>query len=69
VSLGRVLIEAGKELLAFVVEKIAGSKAAPPKVHPRHRVVARPIGERPRRLDDDDKTPHETPAAKRRGQA
>ena len=64
-SVGRWLLDAGKELIAVIVELIAESpKVPPPKVHPRHRVVARPIGERARRADDEHATPIDNPRAK-----
>ena len=52
-SLGRWLIEAGKELIAVIVQLVAASPPRrTPNPHPRHRVRARPIGERARRADD-----------------
>lgn len=74
----RFLVDAGKELIAWVVEKVANGDphVKPPQPHKRHRVVARPIAERPRPLTpatlgreldrrDDELTPTDNPRSTR----
>lgn len=64
----RFVTDVLKNLIVWAGEKWAGGKVVPqPRPHKRHTVQARPIGERPRRHDDDAVTPVDSPRGNRDG--